>query len=1080
MPHVGELRTVSDGSSPAEMRSWVQVGGELAPPKRSGSWSVQRGPGNQRAYAWSFGDGMPTCGEILIVNPSRSGVDWVEKIDLEVLNIALEWANVMAQRNELAAAVDTIDVGVAIFGGDGSLQWANGSWHSLLGEGTDDITLVQLLTLVAEDVGQEISRFLRGTAMNVGQRLTWETSMQRLSDRPAFWASLTVATADARAGNGEARDVVVVLRDTTDTHESTESLQYQLEHDSLTGTLSRAAIEAKAAAIIAGDPESKSGFALAILDVDNFKLVNDTWGHAAGDELLVGIGNRLRGALEAAHSVGRFGGDEFVLIFCLASASLPECVEAVGRALGIPFVVDDDLEIVISASMGIAEYPRDAKMLDQLVREADRALYHVKTADEGETRWWLSRSELEVSEASHYDPWSPASGRILGRYGEVFDALVNVIEMRLRERLDPEVPLPLDIANTDWVRLHCQLLRGALEASATPSSLQDLLGVAGAELEIASAQKELLSLSSSMVTLAILDDRVGPRIAGRERRLVVDLIMRRFEWVVECEREAMAEVRGTYLVGAMGAPVQETANWDLFLDATLDGVVRLPGVRGVVFSLSESDGKGNLRYLGGDVAPALRDWLGEDCQAKAIFDPSQREGPGDGVYAWEMNTIVRVRNALVAEQYRPWRSIVTRLGFRSLAIVPVMVGVEAIGLCTIYGAFTSQFEGKTPDEFLPGLQRTLEVGWTRLHARSDTLTGEMVQRYRRALNQGGLREYLQPLFDISSGDVTRVELLARLDVGTELVAQPSDFLPAFGPRELIRLFEDSLTRIVGWHQHWSASGVTLGCSVNVPADVLGDRHLREELESARAACDGDLSWLVLELLESDHLTEKATQVVRELAGEGIGFAIDDLGAGYSNLGRLVDLPFVQIKLDRSIIQRLWSRPLSTLAIVDGMVQVGHEAGRSVVFEGVERLELLEVAEILGADYAQGYAIARPMPAIEIEPWVNRFSERVDRSILGTPVSSILGAIAYVWREVHWHGSDAVLDWRDCPVATYLERAFGTKTSVAVLHRRLHQEGLAISSSYQNLVEELDRRHQELLSGESIGAGPASYDGVPVG
>ncbi|WP_298346184.1 EAL domain-containing protein [Ferrimicrobium sp.] len=1081
------LGAAGTATAPSWLRSTTKTS---SVPSDGRAWIGGSSPTHQRLYRWGFGVGASTIGDLVVMSPSRATEAQIQRINLDILDVAIERASVMAQRDDMAAAVKTIDVGVAIFGSDGLLRWANRCWYSLLGVGPEYAIPVRLPELVAGEVGQEVAELLAQVATSPGQKLHREVPLRRLSDQSTFWASLTVAIVADHVDGSLTRSAVVLLRDATEAHESTESLQFQLEHDSLTGTLSRAAIEAKAAAIIAGDPESNAGFALAILDVDNFKLVNDTWGHAFGDELLAGIGHRLQENLGAAHSVGRFGGDEFVLIFCLSSATLAQSVEAVRQALDAPFAIDDDLSILVHASMGIAQYPTDAVVLDQLLREADRALYHVKTSDVKtsdvkDNRWWLSRSELEVSESTEYDPWSAASTRALERCSGVFATLMEVIEMRLRERLDPSQSLPLDAENNDWVRLHCRLLKSALDVNAVPASLQTAVEAAGAELEIANADRELLSLSSSIVTSAILDDRVGPMIAGRERRLVVELIRRRFDWVVEYERVAMAQVRGTYLMGAMGAPLQQQhGSWDAFLEATLDGVVGLPGVRGAVFSLSRSQVVDGLGYLGGDLTAEVRAWLSETREAPAIFDLSLRQGPGDGVYAWETNTIVRVRDALVAEQYRPWRALVKRFRFRSLAIVPIMAGVEAVGLCTIFGSYTNQFEGRTPDEFLAGLQHTLETGWTRLHGHHAGLTGEKVQRYRKALSQGGLREHLQPLLDLTTGTVTRAELLARLKVGGEALALPGEFLPALGPVELTRLFVDSLRRAIEWHQRWGANGLTMGVSINVPADVLGDARLREELAAARMGCDGDLSWLMLELLESDHLTEEVSEVVKELAAEGFGFAIDDLGAGYSNLGRLVDLPLSQIKLDRSIVQRLWSRPLSTLAIVDSVIQAGHEARRTVVLEGIERFELLEVAAILRADYAQGFAIARPMPSVEFGPWVQQLGDRQgwsdNGSTVGVQVSSTLGAIAYIWREVHRHGDHVMQTWGDCPVEAYLGRTYGVKSPVVVLHRRLHAEGLIASSTYHDLLEELDRRQRALLSGDDTGSERMASDGVTVG
>jgi diguanylate cyclase (GGDEF)-like protein len=1016
---------------------------------------------------WGFG-GYGGQGHLMVVNPTPEGRAQVSGVNLRVLDIAVDRADTVIQRNLMAAAVEAIDAGVAIFSRWGSLQWANSVWYALLGADRGVGANCLLTELADGDLAPQIEAYLEEIALNPESRLAIESPFSTGSDSEGFWGSLVLSTViDERTE--VVANIVALLRDATEAHKATQSLAFQLDHDSLTGTLSRAALEAKAVSLISASPALRQPFAIAIIDVDNFKLVNDTWGHAVGDKLLHGLGRRLQECLGASHSVGRFGGDEFVLIFCLSTASVDECANAIERALAQPFVIDGDLNVLVRASMGVARYPGDAKTLDSLLREADRSLYHVKTSKSFGARWWLSRFDLEVSETIEQDPWSSMSAQRLGRYSRAWDALTGVIESRLRDRLDAELPVNSD--SHDWVTLHRTLLREVLQVGATPAAMRELLEAKGAELEVASADKDLLSLTSSMVPSAFLDNGVGPVIAGHERRLVLEVVRRRFEWLVEGEREAMTGVRATYLAGAMGASLASYEAWDSFLDATLDTVAGLPAVRGVSFMLSDSHDDGGLRYLGGALTAEMQSWISSAEEATAIFDPSSSTGPGDGALAWENNAIVSVGDALTAQRYRPWRSVIDRLGFRSVSIIPLMAGVQAIGLCVIYGMYTDQFQGRTPEEFLAALQRSLEVGWTRYHSSTGTLTGQRAQRYRKALALGDLREHLQPLLDLRTGTVTRVELLARLEVGDDQLAQPGEFLPAFGPRELSHLFVESLIRATALQEYWSNAGLGLGCSINLPGSVLLDQRLTQVIEAARQQCGGDLTWLTLELLEGEHLAPEANEILRKLARDGIEFAIDDLGSGYSNLDRLVDLPFSQVKLDRSIVQRLWSHPLSTLAIVDGVIQAGHEANRTVVLEGIERLEVLEVARILRADFAQGFLIARPMPAKEVESWLTRFTglEGLDEpnSIFGGRIGSVLGALAYVWREVHQHGDGLPNDWRDCPVDEYLGRAFGAKSAMVALHRRLHHEGLAISETYHRLTGELDRCQRDLLSGSSI-------------
>jgi diguanylate cyclase (GGDEF)-like protein len=161
----------------------------------------------------------------------------------------------------------------------------------------------------------------------------------------------------------------------------TGELLHQAFHDSLTGLPNRALILDRTGQMLARSRRELTAVAVLFLDIDNFKAINDTLGHSAGDELLMAVGARLASTVRGEDTVGRMGGDEFVLVVeGEALAAGPMVVaERILDVLGLPFeIAGSETPLTISASIGIAEGRRDAP--DELIRDADIALYEAKAA----------------------------------------------------------------------------------------------------------------------------------------------------------------------------------------------------------------------------------------------------------------------------------------------------------------------------------------------------------------------------------------------------------------------------------------------------------------------------------------------------------------------------------------------------------------------------------------------------------------------------------------------------------------------------------------------------------------------------
>jgi diguanylate cyclase (GGDEF)-like protein/PAS domain S-box-containing protein len=217
----------------------------------------------------------------------------------------------------------------------------------------------------------------------------------RLISRDGRTVWLRDGSSILKDASGRAHSRQGYLLDITDRRTAEEQLRYQAFHDPLTGLANRALFidRVEHAALVRGRT-TELGIAVLFLDLDDFKTVNDSLGHASGDTLLCAVGSRLVDAVRPADTVARFGGDEFaVLIEDLAShADAAEAAERIADILRVPFVVDGR-EMFVTASIGIA-FGHDA---DELLRSADVAMYGAKAGGKAHYAFY----EPAMDDAAH-------------------------------------------------------------------------------------------------------------------------------------------------------------------------------------------------------------------------------------------------------------------------------------------------------------------------------------------------------------------------------------------------------------------------------------------------------------------------------------------------------------------------------------------------------------------------------------------------------------------------------------------------------------------------------------------------------
>ena len=190
-----------------------------------------------------------------------------------------------------------------------------------------------------------------------------------------------------------------VAKDVTERKQAEETVHYQAYHDLLTGLPNRALFRDHLGLMLAQAKRNRSPLAVLSLDLDHFKVINDSLGHTIGDELLLAVGARLRQCLREGDTLARLGGDEFaVLLPTLVSRSdVDHICRKVIQVLSKPVYVKGH-EIYISVSIGACVAPEDGEMIDSLIRQAEIAMYQAKSQGRSRLQFWESGMQAPYSE----------------------------------------------------------------------------------------------------------------------------------------------------------------------------------------------------------------------------------------------------------------------------------------------------------------------------------------------------------------------------------------------------------------------------------------------------------------------------------------------------------------------------------------------------------------------------------------------------------------------------------------------------------------------------------------------------------
>ncbi len=838
---------------------------------------------------------------------------------------------------------------------------------------------------------------------------------------------------------------------------------HRARHDALTNLPNRLSLAERLPQAIARAQRRGTRLAVGMIDLDDFKPVNDSLGHDAGDLLLRTFARRIEKGERETDFFARLGGDEFVVVFedideFEASEQMIRALQRLHEAVEQSFDLGTGTPVHVGMSVGLALYPDDAQEADALLRLADAAMYQVKMRKADRARWWQMWSDASDSPTDleqRFDPFGPEASRVLADSGSELSAVtqefVSAFGLPGAGPDGPARVLP-SLRDAERARIMASLA-AHLRFLLHPDTSADAIVGAAAPLGQTHALSGVTSAWMSEAQQAyqdVLQNRLEHMaVTARHRYRLLRAVTARLQLDIGTQLNAMQSVFDGYSA-FLARPIRASAPWRDQVQDEIDALSALPGIASCVLMRPNAEGVFVVEFASGAAAPQLAGIL-KRAGTRPEVGSNSRTGQGLVPEAWRTHAIQLSDAYLGDARTQPWHEALAALGVRSMVAIPVQLTSEQMFVLGIQGRHHHQFSAQWMRTFAESLRLRLIHLVRAAQGKLNPVDEADAARHRGLLYADALKILVQPVVDLRSGKLVKAEVLARSMLPDGSMIMPAQFLSAFGQNELDALFRFVLKRGLSALRAWQAHSLEIDLAVNLAPSTLVNAACLEWVadglrEHGVAPCR--LSLELLETEASDNAGHR--EAIEKLQRLGVRVGIDDLGAGYSSLNRLATLPCDFIKVDQCLVGEIALNPARGFGIVHSVLQIAHDLDRSAVVEGLDSRALVEAATVLGARHGQGFAIARPMPPEALVGWAG---ERPFNPSPSPCPRTFLGALAYHWMCMHKNMASHEGRLEDCPLTDFLRQRGRDAGEACRWHAEVHgPDGAATAAASRRLSE----------------------------